>query len=186
MWYDLGATNSCLYEMRNRLAMGHSALLRTVSPAACATSSAPSTQPHPRVGQKAVKLLPTSAPAASTTDQPTDTSAQSSSAQIKDKRKKKKKEAATANPPKLKKSKKRTAPDASSDTEVDEAQVVPKEEPSPKAKSTSAKRSRKSSLKEVSPAESSDSQAEGPFTNRSDSEGTESAPESKGVSSSRR
>ena len=36
----------------------------------------------------------------------------------------------------------------------------------------------------VPPPESSDSQAEGPFTNRSDSEGTESAPESKKVSSS--
>ena len=119
--------------------MGRLALPRTVSPAACATSLAPSTQPHPRVGQKAVKMPPTSAPAASTTDQPTDASAQSSSTKIKDKRKKKKKEAATANPPKLKKSKKRTASDASSDTEVDEVQVVPKEKTSPKAKSTSAK-----------------------------------------------
>ena len=83
MWYDLGATHGCLYEMRNRLAMGHSALPLTVSPATCATSSAPSTQPHPRVGQKAVKMpCRHRLPAASTTDQPTDTSAQSSSAKI--------------------------------------------------------------------------------------------------------
>ena len=186
MWYDLGTTHGCLYDMRNRLAMGRLALPRTVSPAACATSSAPLTRPHPCVGQKAVKMPLTLAPAASTTDQPTDASTQPSSAKIKDKRKKKKREAATTNPPKLKKSNKRTASDASSDTGVDEVQVVPKEKTSPETKSTSAKRSRKSSPKEVPPAESSDSQAEGPFTNRSDSEGTESAPESTGVSSSRR
>ena len=52
---------------------------------------------------------------------------------------------------------------ASSDTEIYENPIVKKEEASAS----------------VPPPESSDSQAEGPFTNRSDSEGTESAPESK-------
>ena len=52
---------------------------------------------------------------------------------------------------------------ASSDTEIYENPIVKKEEASAG----------------VPPPESSDSQAEGPFTNRSDSEGTESAPESK-------
>ena len=59
---------------------------------------------------------------------------------------------------------------ASSDTEIYVNPVVKKEEVPAKAL----------------PPESSDSQAEGSFTNRSDSEGTESAPESKKVSSSRR
>ena len=59
---------------------------------------------------------------------------------------------------------------ASSDTEIYENPAVKKEEAPSGAP----------------PAESSDSQAEGPFTNRSDSEATESAPESKKVSSSHR
>ena len=50
---------------------------------------------------------------------------------------------------------------ASSDTEIYENPIVKKEDASAS----------------VPPPESSDSQAEGPFTNRSDSEGTESAPE---------
>ena len=58
---------------------------------------------------------------------------------------------------------------ASSDTEIYENPTVKKKE----------------APASVAPPESSDSQAEGPFTNRDDSEGTESAPESKRVSSSR-
>ena len=186
MWYDLGATHSCVYEMRNRLAMGHSALPRPVSPATCATSSVPAIPSHPRVGQKALKIPPKSAPAASTTRKSTDTSTQSKSAKGKDKRKKRKKEvAAAASSSEPKRSKKQASPVASSDTEIDDNQIVPKEETSPDAKKTLAKRTKGGTSEEVPPMEFSDSQAEGPFTNHSDSEGTESAPESKGVSSSR-
>ena len=168
MWYDLGTIHSCVYEMRNRLAMGHSPQPRSVSPVAGATASASSVQSHPRVGQKALRLPPESTPAASTTGQHTETLSQPSSAKGKDRRKRKKKKEDKASPLRPKKSKKRTPSTASSDTEIYENPAVQKEEATAGAP----------------PPESSDSQAEGPFTNRSDSEGTESAPESKKVSSS--
>ena len=170
IWYDLGAIHSCLYEMRNRLAMGRSPQPRSASPVASATTSASSVQSHPRVGQKALRLPPESAPAASTTGQPVETPPQPSPAKGKDRRKRKKKKDGDTSPPRPKKSKKRASSVASSDTEIYVSPAVKKEE-SPAG---------------VPPPESSDSQAEGPFTNRSDSEGTESAPESKKVSSSRR
>ena len=168
MWYDLGAIHSCVYEMQNRLAMGRSPQPRSASPVASATTPASSVQSHPRVGQKALRIPPESAPAASTTGQPAEAPSQLSSAKSKDKRKRKKKKEGDTSPPRPKKSKKRTASVASSDTEIYENPAVQKEEAPAGAPRP----------------ESSNSQAEGPFTNRSDSEGTESAPESKKVSSS--
>ena len=171
IWYDLGAIHSCVYEMRDRLAMGRSPQPRSVSPIASATASASSVQSHPRVGQKALRIPPESAPAASTTGQSTETPSQPSPAKSKDRRKKKKRREDDANPPKAKRSKKKTTSVVSSDTEIYDDPAVKKEEEAPV---------------NVVPPESSDSQAEGPFTNCSDSEGTESAPESKKVSSTRR
>ena len=168
IWYDLGAIHSCVYEMRHRLAAGRSPQPRPISPTAHVLTSAASVQSHPRVGQKGLRIAPESVPAASTTGQPTEALPDPSSAKSKDRRKKKKKEAESS-PPRPKRPKKRAASVASSDTEIYEPPVK-KEEAPPL----------------VVPAESSDSQAEGPFTNRSDSEGTESAPESKRVSSSHR
>ena len=170
MWYDLGAIHSCVYEMRDRLAMGRSPQPRSASPIAGATASASSVQSHPRVGQKALRIPPESAPAASTTGQPAETPPQPSPAKSKDRRKKRKRQEDDASPPKPKRSKKKATSMASSDTEIYDDPAVKKEE----------------APASVVPPESSDSQAEGPFTNRSDSEGTESAPESKKVSSSRR
>ena len=169
LWYDLGAIHSCVYEMRNRLAMGRSPQPHSMSPVASATTSASSVQSHPRVGQKALRIPPESAPAASTTGQPAETPSQLPLVKVKDKRKRKKKKEGDASPPRSKRSKKRTTSVASSDTEIYENPVAQKEEAPAGAL----------------PPESSDSQAEGPFTNCSDSEGTESAPESKKVSSSR-
>ena len=169
IWYDLGAIHSCVYEMRNRLAMGRSPQPRSAGPVARATTSASSVQFHPRVGQKTPKAPPESAPAASTTGQPAETPPQLSAAKSKDKRKKKKRKEGDTSPQRPKKPKKRASSVASSDTEIYKNPTVKKEE-APAG---------------VAPPESSDSQAEGPFTNRSDSEGTESAPESKKVSSSR-
>ena len=170
IWYDLGAIHSCVYEMRDRLAMGRSPQPRSVSPIASATASASSVQSHPRVGQKALRIPPESAPAASTTGQPAETPSQPSPAKSKDRRKKKKRREDDASPPKAKRSKKKTTSVVSSDTEIYDDPAVKKEE----------------APVNVVPPESSDSQAEGPFTNRSDSDGTESAPESKKVSSSHR
>ena len=169
IWYDLGAIHSYVYEMQNRLAMGHSPQPHSVSPVASATTSASSVQSHPRVGQKVPRVPPESAPAASTTGQPAEAPPQLSPAKGKDKRKRKKKKEGDASPQRPKKPKKRAASVASSDTEIYENPTVKKEE----------------APASIVPPESSDSQAEGPFTNRSDSEGTESAPESKKVSSSR-
>ena len=169
IWYDLGAIHSCVYEMRNRLAVGRSPQPHPISPAAHVATSAASVQSHPRVGQKGLRMAPESVPAASTTGQSVEAPSDPPSAKGKDKRKKKKKREAEASPSRPKKPKKRTASVASSDTEIYDPSVKT-EEPPPV----------------VVPAESSDSQAEGPFTNRSDSEATESAPESKRVSSSRR
>ena len=169
IWYDLGAMHSGVYEMRNRLAMGRSPQPHPASPVASATTSASSVQSHPRVGQKVRRAPPGSTPAASTTGQPAETPPQLSPAKGKHKHRKKKRKEDDASPQRPKKPKKRASPVASSDTETYENPAVKKEEaPTDKA-----------------PPESSDSQAEGPFTNRSDSEGTESAPESKRVSSSR-
>ena len=155
IWYDLGAIHSCVYEMRDRLAMGRSTQPRSVSPVA-------------RVGQKVLRIPPESAPVASTTGQAAETPSQPSPAKSKDRRKKKKRQEDDASPPKAKRSKKKTTSVVSSDTEIYDDLAVKKEE----------------APVNVVPPESSDSQAEGPFTNRSDSNGTESAPESKKVSSS--
>ena len=161
--------HSCVYEMRNHLAMGRSPQPHPASPVASATTSASSVQSHPCVGQKAQRAPPESTPAASTTGQPAETPPQPSPSKGKHKHRKKKRKEDDASPQRPKKPKKRASPVAS-DTETYENPAVKKEEaPADKA-----------------PPESSDSQAEGPFTNRSDSEGTESAPESKKVSSSRR
>ena len=170
VWYDLGAIHSCVYEMRHRLAMGRPPQPHSVSSTVSATPSASSVQSHPRVGRKTPRAPPEPAPVAPSISQPTETSPQPSPATGKDKRKKRKRKEDDASPQRPKKHKKRASPVASSDTEIYENPMVKKEE-------TSAG---------VPPPESSDSQAEGPFTNRSDSEGTESAPESKKVSSSRR
>ena len=170
IWYDLGAIHSCVYEMRNCLAMGHSPQPRSASPMASATTSASSVQSHPRVGQKAPRAPPGSTSAVSTTGQAAETPPQLSLTKGKDKRKKKKRKEDDASPQRPKKPKKRASPVASSDTEIYENPTVKKEE-APAG---------------IAPPESSDSQAEGPFTNRSNSEGTESAPKSKKVSSSRR
>ena len=167
IWYDLGAIHSCVYEMRNRLAVGHSPQPRSISPTANVAISASSVQSHPCVGQKAVRILPESAPAASTSGQFAETPSGSSSAKGKDKRKRKKKKEDDTSSPRSKRSKKRAASVASSDTEIYDPATKKEEAPFV-----------------VVPAESSDSQAEGPFTNRSDSEATESAPESKKVSTS--
>ena len=70
MWYDLGAIHSCVYEMRNRLAMGRSPQPCSASPIVSATALASSVQSHPHVGQKALRVPPESAPAASTMGQP--------------------------------------------------------------------------------------------------------------------
>ena len=168
--FGLGAIHSCVYEMRDRLAMGHSPQPRSASPIASATASASSVQSHPRVGQKALRIPPESAPAASTTGQPAETPPQPSPAKSKDRRKKRKRQEDDTSPPKPKRSKKKATSMASSDTEIYDDLAIKKEEVPVN----------------MVPPESSDSQAEGPFTNRSDSEGTESAPESKKVSSSRR
>ena len=117
-----------------------------------------------------MRIPPESAPAASTTEQPAEAPPQPSTTKGKDRRKRKRKKEGDTSPHRSKKPKKRAASVASSDTEVYEALTI-KEEEAPAG---------------VAPPESPDSQAEGPFTNRSDSEGTESAPESKKVSSSRR
>ena len=167
IWYDLGAIHSCVYEMRNRLAMGRSPQPRSASPIASATASASSVQSHPRVGQKGLRAPPESAPDASTTGQLTETSPQWSPTKGKDKRKRKKKKDGDTSPPRSKKFKKETSPVASSDTDIYVNLVAKKEEVPATAP----------------PLESSDSQAE-VYTNRSDSDGTESAPESKKVSSS--
>ena len=168
IWYDLGATHSCVYEMRNRLPMGHPPQPRSMSPVVSATTSASSAQFHPHVGQKAPRAPAESTPVASTPGQSAKAPPQLSSTKGKDKRKRKKRKEGDASPQRPKKHKKRAASVASSDTEIYENPTVKKEE-APAG---------------IAPPESSDSQAEGPFTNRSDSEGTESAPESK-VSSSR-
>ena len=167
IWYDLGAIHSCVYEMRNRLAVGRSPQPHPISPAAHVAASAASVQSHPRVGQKGLRIAPESAPAASTTGQSVEAPTDPSSAKGKDKRKRKKKKEAGASPSRPKKSKRRATSVASSDTEIYDPSVKVEEAPPV-----------------VVPGESSDSQAEGPFTNRSDSEATESAPESKKVSSS--
>ena len=169
IWYDLGAIHSCVYEMQNRLAMGRSPQPRSVGPAVRATTSASSVQFHPRVGQKTLKAPPESAPTASTTGQPSEAPPQLSSAKSKGKHKKKKRKEGDSSPQRPKKPKKRASSVASSDTEIYENPTVKKEEVPASAV----------------PPESSDSQAEGPFTNRSNSEGTESAPESRKISSSR-
>ena len=156
--------------MRDRLAMGRSPQPRSVSPGAGAIASASSVQSHPRVGQKAVRLAPESAPAASTTGQPSGTPPQPSPTKSKDRRNRKKRQEDDASPPKPKRSKKKPASVLTSDTEIYDAPAAEKE----------------GTPVGVVPPESSDSQAEGPFTNRSDSDGTESAPESKKVSTSRR
>ena len=155
--------------MRDRLAIGRPPQPRSASPTATAVASASSVQSHPRVGQKALRIPPESAPAASTTGQPTTASPQPSPAKGKDRRKKKKRPEDDTSPQKPKRSKKKTTPMASDDTETYDDPTV-KEEEAPA---------------NVVPPESSDSQAE-VYTNRSDSDGTESAPESKKVSSSRR
>ena len=165
VWYDLGAIHSCVYEMRHRLAMGRAPQPHSVSSTVSATPSASSVQSHPRAGKKTPRAPPEPAPAAPGVDQPAETSLQPSPAKGKDKRKKRKRKEDDARP---KKHKKRASPMASSDTEIYENPMVKKEE-APAG---------------VPPPESSDSQAEGPFTNRSDSEGMESAPETKKVSSS--
>ena len=165
IWYDLGAIHSCVYEMRNRLAMGRSPQPRSMNPVASATAAASSVRSHPHVGQKMVKIPPESAPAAPTTGQSAETPPQPSSAKGKDKRKRRKKKENDTSPSRPKKSKKRAAPVASSDTEIYEDPTV-KDEGAPVG---------------AAPPESSDSQAEGPFTNRSDSDGTESALEAKEV-----
>ena len=170
VWYDLGAIHSCVYEMQHRLAMGRPPQPHSASSIAIAPTSASSVQSHPRVGRKTPRAPPESTPAAPSIGQPAETSPQPSPAKGKDKRKKRKRKEDDASPRRPKKHKKRASPVASSDTEIYENPIVKKEEPSAG----------------VPPPESSDSQAEGPFTNRSDSEGTESAPESKKVSSSRR
>ena len=168
VWYDLGAIHSCVYEMRHRLAMGRAPQPHSVSSTVSATPSASSVQSHPRAGRKTPKAPPEPAPAVPSADQPAKTSLQPSPAKDKDKRKKRKRKEDDASPRRSKKHKKRASPMASSDTEIYENPMVKKEEASAGAP----------------PPESSDSQAEGPFTNRSDSEGTESAPETKKVSSS--
>ena len=170
VWYDLSAIHSCVYEMRHRLAMGHPPQPHSVGSTVVATPSASPVQSHPRVGRKTPRAPPEPAPVAPSIGQPAETSPQSSPAKGKDKRKKRKRKEDDASPQRPKKHKKRASPVASSDTEIYENPMVKKEEASAGAP----------------PPESSDSQAEGPFTNRSDSEGTESAPESKKVSSSRR
>ena len=170
IWYDLGAIHSCVYEMRDRLVMGCSLQPRTVSPAASATASASSIQSHPRVGQKALRIPPESAPAASTTGQPAEVPSEASPTKGRDKRKRKKKKEGDTSPHRSKRPKRMAVSIASSDTEIYENPAVKKEE----------------GPANVVPPESSDSQAEEPFTNCSDSEGTESAPEFKKVSSSRR
>ena len=150
--------------------MGRPPQPHSVSSTVSATSSAPSVQSHPRVGRKTPRAPPAPAPAAPTIGQPAETSPQPPPAKGKDKCKKRKRKEDDASPQRPKKLKKRASPVASSDTEIYENPVVEKEE-APAG---------------VPPPESSDSQAEGPFTNRSDSEGMESAPESKKVSSSHR
>ena len=174
-----------LYDMRSRLAVGCLALPHAASPATGATSPAPPVQPHPRVGRKAPKMSPKSAPAVSTTEQSTGITIRLSPLKGKSK-KKKRKQAAAAGSLKPKKVKKRAASDASSSTEVECSQVVFKTEAPLDTESGPSKQSKKAAPKEAPPMESSDSQAEGPFTKRSDTDGTESAPESKGVSSSHR
>ena len=169
VWYDLGAIHSCVYEMRHRLSMGRPPQPHSSSTVS-ATSPASSVQSHPRVGRKTPRAPPEPHPAASSIGQPAETSSQPSPAKGKDKRKKRKRKEKDASPQRPKKHKKRASPTASSDTEIYENPIVKKEE-APVG---------------VPPPESSDSQAEGPFTNRSDSNGTESAPESKKVSLSRR
>ena len=170
VWYDLGAIHSCVYEMQHRLAMGLAPQPHSVSSTVSATPSASSVQSHPRVGRKTPRAPPEPAPAAPSIGQPAETSLQPSPAKGKDKRKKRKRKEDDASPQRPKKHKKRASPMASSDTEIYENPMVKKEEASAGAP----------------PPESSDSQAEGPFTNRSDSKGTESAPESKKFSSSHR
>ena len=119
LWYDLGAIHNCVYEMRNRLAMGRSPQPRSASPVAVAAASASSAQSHPRVGQKALRIPPESAPAASTTGRSAETPPESSSTKNKDKRKKRKrKEEGDASPSKPKKPKRRAVSVASSDTEI--------------------------------------------------------------------
>ena len=167
IWYDLAAIHSCVYEMRHRLAMGRAPQPHSVSSTVSATPSASPVQSHPRAGKKTPRAPPEPAPAAPSVDQPAETSLQPSPVKGKDKRKKRKRKEDDASPQRPKKHKKRASPEASSDTEIYENPMVKKEEASIS----------------VPPPESSDSQAEGPFTNRSDSEGTESAPETKKVSS---
>ena len=92
IWYDLGAIHSCVYEMRNCLAMGRSPQPRLVGPIASVTVSASSVQSHPRMGQKGPRAPPESVPAASTTGQSTESPLRRSPTKGKEKRKKKKKE----------------------------------------------------------------------------------------------
>ena len=169
LWYDLGAIHGCVYQMRDRLAMGRSPQPRSASPLTGAIASASSVSSHPRVGQKSLRIPPESAPAASTSEQPAGTPPRPPSAKGKDRRKKRKRQEDDASPPKPKRSKRKTTPMPSSDTEIYEDPAVREEE----------------APANVVPPESSDSQAE-VYTNRSDSDGTESASESKRVSSSRR
>ena len=154
--------------MRNRLAMGRSPQPRLVGPIGSVTVSASSVQSHPRVGQKGPRTPPESAPAASTTGQSTESPLRRSPTKGKEKRKKKRRKDGDISPPRSKKPKKEPSPAASSDTDIYVGPAAEREE-APMA----------------APPESSDSQAE-VYTNRSDSDGTESAPESKKVSSSRR
>ena len=170
VWYDLGAIHSCVYEMQHRLAMGCPPQPHSASSIASVTTSASPVESHPRAGRKTPRAPPESTPATPSIGQPAETFPQSSPAKDKDKRKKRKRKEDDASSRRPKKHKKRASPVASSDTEIYENPIVKKEEASAS----------------VPPPESSDSQAEGPFTNRSDSEGTESAPESKKVSSSHR
>ena len=98
IWYDLGAIHSCVYKMRNRLAMGRSPQPRSASPVASATTSASSVQFHPCVGQKAPRAPPGSTPAATTTGRPAETPPPLSPAKSKDKRKKRRRKEDDASP----------------------------------------------------------------------------------------
>ena len=106
IWYDLGAIHSCVFEMRNRLAVGRSPQPRPISPAAHVPISAASVQLHPRVGQKGLRIAPESAPAASTTGQSAEAPPDPSSAKGKDRRKRKKKKEVETSPSRSKRSKK--------------------------------------------------------------------------------
>ena len=117
--------------MRNRLAMGCPAVPHPASPATRATPSASLIQPHPRMGQKVLRIPPKPALAASTAGQPADAPPQPGSSKGRDKLKKKKKDTTTVNAAKPRKLKKRAASDASSDTEIEGNQGNSQEEEFP-------------------------------------------------------